>query len=170
MPDLRRALREEQAVLNSVVSESLRLFTPNAMMSRITTRATLLDDIPLPERCELVLCPFLAHREAKVFPRPTEFLPSRWQSTRPSPFEYFPFGAGGHTCIGRALGLKIITATLAFLMQRYELVLAYDQEIDWQIDIMFMPVNDAIVTLQEPGIADRKAGSLRGPVTELFRL
>ena len=170
MPELRRALRETRALLNWVINESLRLFTPNAVMSRITTRATLLNGIPLPERCELVLCPFLAHRDAEIFPRPTEFLPSRWQLTKPSPFEYFPFGAGGHTCIGRFLGLKIITATLAFLTQRYELVLALDQEIDWQIDIMFMPANDALMRLQEPGITDREAGSLRGPVTELFKL
>jgi len=172
MPELRRALRERinSPLLHSVVNESLRLFTPNALMSRITTRDTSLGDIPLPARCELVLCPFLAHRDAKVFPRPAEFLPVRWQSTKPSPFDYFPFGAGGHTCIGRSLGLKMITATIAFLMQRYELVLAGDQEIDWAIDIIFTPANDPIMTVQEPGMSDREAGRLLGPVSELFQI
>jgi cytochrome P450 len=172
MPELRRALRERinSPLLNSVVNESLRLFTPNALMSRITTRDTSLDGIPLPARCELVLCPFLAHRDANVFPKPAEFLPARWQSTKPSPFDYFPFGAGGHTCIGRSLGLKTIAATIAFLMQRYELVLAGDQEIDWTIDIIFSPANDPIVTVQEPGTSDRKPGRLLGPVSELFQI
>lgn len=170
MPELRRALRDESqsALLNSVVNESLRLFTPNALMSRITTRATFLGDIPLPARCELVLCPLLAHRDAKVFPRPAEFLPSRWQSTKPSPFEYFPFGAGGHACIGRSLGIKIIKAAIAFLIHRYELVLAFDQEIDWSIDIIFSPANDPIITVQTPGTTQLQAGTLLGPVTELF--
>jgi cytochrome P450 len=172
MPELRRTLRERinSPLLNSVINESLRLFTPNALMSRITTRDTSLNGIPLPARCELVLCPFLAHRDAKVFSKPTEFLPSRWQSTKPSPFEYFPFGAGGHTCIGRSLGLKIITATLAFLMPHYELVLAGDQEIDWTIDIIFTPANDPIMTVLDPGISDREAGRLLGPVSELFQI
>ena len=172
MPELRRTLRERinSPLLNSVINESLRLFTPNALMSRITTCDTSLNGIPLPARCELVLCPFLAHRDAKVFPKPTEFLPSRWQSTKPSPFEYFPFGAGGHTCIGRSLGLKIITATIAFLMQRYELVLAGDQELDWTIDIIFMPANDPIMTVQEAGTTQLETGRLLGPVSELFQI
>ena len=171
-PELRRALRVEPEgpLLNSVVNESLRLLTPNALMSRITTQDTLLSGIPLPARCELVLCPFLAHRDDKVFPNPTQFLPRRWQSTKASPFEYFPFGAGGHTCIGRALGIRIIKTTIAFLMQRYELVLAYDQEIDWSIDIIFTPANDPIMTLQEPGTTNLQPGTLLGPITELFYL
>src|ERR1051325_1669420 len=170
MPELRRTLRDELEQVRSVVNESLRLFTPNALMSRITVRDTSLSGIPLPARCELVLCPFLAHRDAKAFPRPTEFLPTRWHSTKPSPFEYFPFGAGGHTCIGRSLGLKIITTTMAFLMQRYELVLAGDQEVDWSIDIIFMPANDPIMIVQEAGTTHLEAGRLLGPVSELFQI
>lgn len=172
MPELRRALRDEaeRPLLNYVVNESLRLLTPNALMSRITTQDTLLSSIPLPARCELVLCPFLAHRDAKVFPSPTEFSPSRWQSTKASPFEYFPFGAGGHACIGRALGTKIIRTTLAFLLQRYELLLAADQEIDWSIDIIFTPANDPVMSLQEPGTTYLQPGTLLGPITELFHL
>ncbi len=170
IPELRHALRNEEqsALLNSVVNESLRLFTPNALMSRITTRATLLGDVSLPGRCEVVLCPLLAHRDATVFPQPAEFLPSRWQSTKPSTFEYFPFGAGGHACIGRSLGVKIIKTAIDFLLHRYELVLAFDQEIDWSIDIIFSPVNDPIMTVRAPAYTHVDAGTLHGPVTELF--
>jgi len=183
-PELQRALRDDLKrsqpttarrdaslpLVNSVVNESLRLFTPNALMSRITLRDAALNGISLPARCELLLCPFLEHRDSKVFPRPATFLPSRWHSTKVSPFEYFPFGAGGHACIGRALGLKIIRAAVAFLMKRYDLLLAFDQEIDWRIDIIFTPANDPIMTLQEPGATHLTAGTLRGPITELFHL
>jgi cytochrome P450 len=180
LPQLRRTLRDEceraltpessSPLLNSVIYESLRLFTPNALMSRITSRAALLNEVPLPERCELVICPLLAHRDAGVFPRPTEFLPSRWQSIKPSPFEYFPFGAGGHACIGRSLGIKSIRAAFAFLTQRYELVLASDQEIDWQIDIIFMPAMDPIMNLLKPGTTDDNAGRLLGQTRQLIDL
>src|SRR4030095_13351874 len=107
LPGLRRALRHEldQArradavpslpelgrltLLSSVVNETLRLLPPNALMVRVTTRGAPLQGVRLPERLALVLCPFLAHREAGRFPRPNEFLPSRWIGTRPSPFEFF---------------------------------------------------------------------------------
>jgi cytochrome P450 len=157
-------------LLDAVINESLRLLTPNALMVRVTTRPALLCGVRLPERCEIVLCPFLAHRDAERFPRPNEFLLSRWNGTRPSPYEYFPFGAGGHSCVGRFIATYVIKAALAFLMPRYELVLAEDQEIDWRIHIMFMPRNEPIMTVSAPGVSTLKGGKLLGPVGDLISL
>lgn len=184
-PDLRRALRYELnqpspaggvppaselgglLLLDSVIHESLRLLTPNALMVRVTTRAAFLQGVLLPERCEIVLCPFLAHRDPERFPRPNQFLPSRWSGPRPSPFEYFPFGAGGHSCVGYHLAMYVIKATLALLMPRYDLVLAEDQEIDWRIHIMFMPKSDPTMTVCAPGESTLRGGKLLGPVSDL---
>jgi cytochrome P450 len=188
LPDLRRALRQEldpalftSAVppsyqlarlnlLGAVINESLRLFPPNALMVRLTTRTTPLNGVRLPKLCELVLCPFLAHRDADRFERPNSFLPSRWSGTRPSPFEYFPFGAGGHACVGRYLATYMIKTALALLMPRYELVLADDQEIDWRIHIQFMPMDDPLMNVCTPDGSTLSAGKLLGPVSELMSL
>lgn len=188
LPNLRRALRHELeraapedamprsselarlTLLDSVINESMRLFPANALMVRVTTRPASLHGVQLPERCELVLCPFLAHRDAERFARPAEFLPSRWSGTKPSPFEYFPFGAGGHACVGRHLAMYLIKAALALLIRRYELVLADDQEIDWRIHIQFMPKNDPVMTVGAPGLSTLRAGKLLGPVADLISL
>jgi cytochrome P450 len=184
LPELRRALRLELArdshadaaagqhapLLGSVVNESLRVLTPNALMVRVTTRPASLGGVTLPERCEIVMCPFLAHREAERFPRPDEFLPSRWDTIRPSPYEYFPFGAGGHSCVGRPLATYIIKEALASLVSRFDLVLSEDQEVDWRIHIIFMPSNDPDVTIGDAGAPCIKAGKLLGPVGELVVL
>lgn len=185
LPELRRALRQELAgasldktaqaqrrhsLLDSVISECLRLLTPNALMVRVTTRPARLGGFRLPERCEVVLCPFLAHREPGPFPRPDHFMPSRWAAARPSPYEYFPFGGGGHSCVGRHLALYIIKAALALLLPRHDIVLDGDQEIDWRIHIMLMPRNDPAVTLRAPDAPTQGAGRLRGPVGELIKL
>jgi cytochrome P450 len=124
----------------------------------------------LPERCEIILCPFLAHRDAKSFPRPDEFLPSRWDTIKPSPFEYFPFGAGGHSCVGRMLATYMIKEALASLIPRYELVLAEDQEVDWRIHIIFMPRNEPAMKVCAPDAPTPRAGKLLGPVGELLTL
>jgi hypothetical protein len=55
-------------------------------------------------------------------------------------------------------------------MRRYEIVLAYDQEIDWRIDIVFMPANEPVMSLHRPRKTDGEAGTVLGPVTELFHL
>ncbi|HKE59398.1 MAG TPA: cytochrome P450 [Pyrinomonadaceae bacterium] len=168
MPSFSELARLTQ--LDSVINETLRLLPPNALMVRVTTRPTTLQDVRLPERCELVLCPFLAHRDAESFPRPNEFLPSRWNGIRPAPFEFFPFGAGGHACVGRHLATYMIKSALALLMPRYELVLAGDQEIDWRIHIQFMPRNDPLMTVHAPGRSTLRSGKLFGPVSEMISL
>src|SRR5262249_28318199 len=86
LPHLRRELRAERGTsLQWVINEVVRLLTPNAMMVRITTVRAKLDGVELPERCELVLCPFLAHRDPDRFPQPDRFLPQRWRDFKPSP-------------------------------------------------------------------------------------
>ncbi|HEX8178051.1 MAG TPA: cytochrome P450 [Pyrinomonadaceae bacterium] len=185
LPGLRRALRHELAqaehtvalpgagqtgrlsLLDTVINESLRLLTPNALMVRVTTRPAELNGVLLPARCELVLCPFLAHRDAERFPQPHEFWPARWHTIKPSPFEYFPFGAGGHACVGRLLAMSLLKAALTLIIPRYELVLAEDQALDWRIHIMFMPRTEPIMTVGAVGVETPKAGRLCGPLNEL---
>ncbi len=157
------------ALLDCVINESLRLLPPNAFMVRITTQPTSLNGVQLPACCEVVLCPFLAHRDSETFQRPNDFLPARWNEVPPSPFEYFPFGAGGHSCIGRGLATYLIKTALAFLLPRYDLVLANDQDVDWRVHIMFTPRRDPVVTIQSlDGSTRVKAGKLGGPVGKLL--
>ncbi len=185
LPQLRRDLRDElnqQAIddlvpaqfphlylLHAVINETLRLLTPNALMSRVTTQPVSLNGIQLPARAELVLCPFLAHREAKRFPQPDQFRPERWQDLKPSPFEYFPFGAGGHGCVGQRLAMYILKATLISLIRRFDLLLAGDQEVDWRIHIMLMPSAEIEIKVHECDKSTSEPGKLLGPVAELVR-
>jgi cytochrome P450 len=175
LPALRCALRDELSAgpaahpshLDRVISESLRLLPPNALMARITTRPLSLCGTELPANCEVVLSPFVAHRDAERFPDPRAFRPSRWIEARPSPFDYFPFGAGGHACVGRGLALHLMKRALSFLLTRYDLVLAGDQEIDWRVHIMFMPHDDPSFLVAGP---HSRGGKLRGAVGDLLSL
>lgn len=187
LPELRQKLRNEldetpsqnaeyvssvgrSSLFDAVINESLRLLTPNALMVRITTRPAMLCGVELPEQCEILLCPFLAHRDPARFPQPTKFLLSRWDAPRPSPFEYFPFGAGGHSCVGRHLAFNIIKSTLKCLMSRCDLVLAEDQEIDWSIHVMLTPSSDPLMKMNLGSDSSSKGGKLLGPVSELIDL
>jgi cytochrome P450 len=175
LPQLRQALREEIAsaghpsLLDSVIAESLRILPPNAIMVRVTARPVSLGGVELPARCEVILCPWVTHRDARLFPEPDAFRPSRWIDARPSPFEYLPFGAGGHLCVGRGLALGLMKAVLSFLVARYDLVLAGDQEVDWRVHIMFMPRNDPAFLIRAPH-ASGEGGTLRGPLAALLSL
>jgi cytochrome P450 len=172
LPELRRRLRQdhEQKLLDGVINETLRLLTPNALMTRLTTHSTTLNSFPIPESCEILLSPFLAHREPERFPRPNEFMPERWQGPKPPPFVYFPFGGGAHYCAGRSLATHIMKTSLAFLLRRFDLVLSFDQEVDWKIDIVLLPENDPLVSIRRPAAKSTSGGKLNGPASELIDL
>jgi cytochrome P450 len=147
-------------LLDSVINETLRILPPNALMVRITTKPTALNGMQLPSGCEVLLSPFISHRDETIFSRPDEFLPERWLGSPPSPFVYFPFGAGGHACVGRSLALDMIKTSLAFLLPRFDVLLTQTQEIDLSIRIMLMPDPDPQVifhplhsqSLPQPGM------------------
>lgn len=158
-------------LLERVIKESLRLLPPNAFMVRTTTRAARMGRVRLPPGCEIVLCPFLSHRDSEVFESPDHFCPSRWRAWSPSPFAYFPFGAGGHSCIGANLATQLIKETLAILLTRHDLLLAGDQQVDWRLHILFMAAGDPRVNVSSPSASVRApAGKLKGPVARLLIL
>lgn len=177
LPDLRRALRAsfecsgEVALLNRVISETLRMLPPNAFMVRTTSRPVILGGVELPIQCEIVLCPFVSHRDPECFPQPNCFMPDRWQGSAPSPFLYFPFGAGGHSCVGRALALSVIRAAVSGILAEYDLILAGEQEVDWRLHIIFMPSTDPLFAIQSVVRASHLVpGRLRGPIADMLQL
>jgi cytochrome P450 len=171
MPNLRRALRADRSLVDSVVDETLRLLPPNAFMVRTTTRPVALGETMLPANCEIVLCPFVSHRDPQYFRHPDHFMLDRWRERPPSPFVYFPFGAGGHACVGRAVALSAIRAAVNGLLTSYDLVLAGDQDVDWRLHIIFMPRLDPEIAVELANSSvPTRAGTLRGPIAGLLHL
>jgi cytochrome P450 len=186
-PGLRLALRRELAavphgvagrsdeadcpLLRAVIQETLRLLPPNAIMVRLTTRSAALLDHTLPPQCEIILSPYVAHRDPQEFPEPNLFNPQRWPGFRPAAYSYFPFSMGARHCIGRPLANVVLLSLLARILSHYDVTLARDQELDWKINITLMPAAEPVVRFVAPN-ANRTAptgGRLGGPVAALVR-
>jgi cytochrome P450 len=186
-PDLRTELRKELTercgersmpehvgdgdlpLLAAVIRESLRLLPPNALMVRLTTRPARLLGYELPAQCEVVVSPYVAHRDPQVFPDPDAFDPGRWRDLQPPPYSFIPFGMGARYCLGRQLASRTLLSLLARILCRHEVVLARDQELDWTINITMMPAGDPVVRLLPPTQAGRAGGRLGGAVATLMR-
>lgn len=172
LPGLRGRLRAADAagddgLADAVLAESLRVLTPNALMVRIARVPVRVGAHRLPARTEVLLCPFLSHRDPALFPEPTRFRPARWAGLRPSGYAYFPFGAGGHGCVGRNLALRTLRAVMAALRRRGDAVLVADTAIDWRVHVMLMPTIDPSMRLRA---CAQVGGALRGGVAEIVDL
>ena len=107
-----------------VLEESMRLYPPAHTLSR----AALDDDEVLgrriPARAQILIVPWLLHRNPKLWDRPGEFDPERFAPERAGSrhrFAYIPFGAGQRICIGAAFAMAEAMLLLATIAQRYRL-------------------------------------------------
>ncbi|MFJ3306610.1 cytochrome P450 [Streptomyces sp. NPDC086549] len=102
----------------AVVQETLRLYPPAWLMTRVASTATTLGGWSLGPDDELLLNPYLIHRDPRWWQRPDEFDPGRWSNGRPAPGPaYLPFGAGPRVCLGSALAVRQLTLTTSRLAQ-----------------------------------------------------
>lgn len=162
---------EESALptVRATVLESLRVLPPNAVMVRLTTRESEILGRPVPEGCEIVLSPYVAHRDASEWTDPDCFDPSRWRGLTPAPYVYLPFGAGNRYCLGKHFASHLLVSLLARILGEFEVVFPAEQPIDWKIHINLMPAEDPAVRFAPARAALEHGGpSLHGPAIDLI--
>lgn len=117
-------------LLDGVIRESLRLMSPVPMSARVVMERTELRGHVLPKDTQLLVSLFHTHRAPQVFPHPNAFDPYRWETCKPGPYEYVPFGAGVRTCIGAPFATAELKITLAMLLQRFRFELLPGTRVD----------------------------------------
>lgn len=113
-------------LVDRIVKESMRLIpaTP-ALFIRVCTQEAPLGGYTLPERANVVLSPYITHRDPSLYPTPLRFKPERWEHVQPTIYEYLPFGAGPRVCIGAGFASMSLRIVLPMILQRYRLTLAH---------------------------------------------
>jgi len=73
---------------------------------------------------------YVTHHMPELYHQPQTFDPYRWETLRPSAYEYFPFNAGPRRCLGAEFAMMEMKITLAILLQKYHFTLIPNQRID----------------------------------------
>ncbi len=107
-----------------VYTETLRLYPPLWILTRVTTRDTHLGGQPLPRGTVIVFSPYAAGRNPDLFPNPDTFDPDRWLPDRATVLPrgaFVPFGAGNRKCIGDDFATMEAILTVAAIASRWTL-------------------------------------------------
>ena len=106
----------ESKILDGVLKETLRLNPSLWILPRMAAVDVTIGEYFIPKGANIIMSPFVTHRDASIYHNPNSFIPSRWDGD----FEknlprgaYIPFSAGPRKCIGdqfALLEMKIIIA------------------------------------------------------------
>ncbi|NJM36130.1 MAG: cytochrome P450, partial [Rhodomicrobium sp.] len=110
------ALRLTQQVLN----ESMRLYAPVPVVSRIASRDMEIGGMEIPRDTFTVIPIYCIHRHRALWSDPDRFDPSRFDPEREAAYpraQFMPFGAGPRICLGSTFAMAEATAILATLVR-----------------------------------------------------
>lgn len=115
-------------LLNAVLKESLRLYTPlPAFEPRSLSTDTVIDGFAIPAGTIVGMSPYCMHREESVFPESRVFRPERWLNSdgsslltesAPQNKWFWAFSSGARMCIGMHLAnVEMLSLTAAVFRQ-----------------------------------------------------
>ena len=133
-----------------VVQETLRLFPPAWLMTRMGREDDEIMGYHIPARTPIYLCQYITHRHPDFWDNPEGVDPERFSPERSvgrHRWAYFPFGGGPRQCIGSAFALMEAQLALATIAQHCRLDLVPGQRIVLDPKITLRPRYGLLMTL-----------------------
>lgn len=136
-----------------VIDETLRLYSPVAVMARDAVAADALGEYAVAPGNLIMVLPFMTHRHPEFWEQPDAFDPEHFAPERVKArprYAYMPFGAGPRTCLGMHFALLEAVLILADVAQRYRIALANPkQTLDYDWAGTLRPKGDLPMTLSK---------------------
>ncbi len=117
----RAADEGDEAYLEAVVKESMRLRPVIGEVARRLTRPTTVAGYDLPAGVVVFPSIELVHRRPGSYPSPRTFRPERFLGSTPPPATWIPFGGGIRRCLGAALAMVEAKAVLKVVLRRVDI-------------------------------------------------
>ncbi|MEU9001179.1 cytochrome P450 [Streptomyces sp. NPDC048551] len=131
--------------LTQVLKEAMRLYPAAPVIGRKAVAATEVGGHLIPAGADVILAPWVTHRDPRHWPDPDRFDPARFtpeaEAARPR-YAWFPFGGGPRACIGQHFSMLESVIALAMVLRAYTF-----EAVDTEVPV------DAGITLRTTGPA-----------------
>ena len=137
-------------LLRNVINETLRLYPVFPYHLRVALEDTTLPTGGGPDGSKPIFCRkgslfdgnfAVLHRRKDIWGADAdEFKPERWESFRPKPVEFMPFGGGPRACAGRQKALMETSFLVVRMVRAFEKVEARDER-EWQGEVQITGKN-----------------------------
>jgi cytochrome P450 len=124
---------DQMPYLNGFLQEVLRLYPPAGFFSRTNTGPETLGGVTIPAGTRLGISAHILQRHPKYWDDPNTFIPERWINVSEAEaerrrFAYFPFSAGGRSCIGARFATCEAQLIVAALVRAFRIEIAPSQK------------------------------------------
>jgi sterol 14-demethylase len=130
--DLTYQSLREMPHLESAIKEALRLHPPLILLLRVAQVDVEVGGFRIPAGDLVGATPAVSNRSPEAFADPESFDHARYLDPRAedlaNPWDWIPFGAGRHRCVGAAFAMMQLKAIFAVLLTRFRFELAQDPE------------------------------------------
>ncbi|HVR10173.1 MAG TPA: cytochrome P450 [Thermoanaerobaculia bacterium] len=103
-----------------VVREALRLWPVAWLLGRRPARPHKVAGESVTPDDQVVVCPYLVHRDARHWEDPHSFRPERWAAVDDH-HAFLPFGWGPHRCVAAALAMQVVEDIVRIVVDEYRL-------------------------------------------------
>jgi cytochrome P450 len=110
--------------LDQVIKETLRLYPPIHLGSRIAETDIQYQQYTIPAGSRVLYSIYLTHRHKHYWTNPGQFDPERFtpeNARQRPPYTFLPFGGGARNCIGTAFAQVEAKIVLARILQKFDL-------------------------------------------------
>jgi len=117
----------ELGYLEQVIHETLRLYPPIHLGSRVAAADLQFAGYRIPAGQRILYSIYLTHRDPRYWVNPSTFDPNRFSPEHERqrvPYAFLPFGGGARNCIGTAFAQVEAKVILARILQKYHLTFA----------------------------------------------
>jgi len=158
-------------LLEATIKETLRLMPPAPWSVRIAVQPTELGGYHLPAGTEAILSVYHTHHMPELYEQPEVFNPYRWIGIERDTFEFNPFLAGPHMCIGAPFAMLEMKLVLAMILQRHRLEFIPGTRVDRLVGLTMSLKGGLPMLLQKQDREfSRGVGGVRGNVREMVTL
>lgn len=135
-------VNEDNGVMKQCFDESLRLHPPLVFIDRLLRTEVNIEDYVLPANSEVLICPYIIHRDPRYWSIETAYIPNRKETlmySKCNTYEYFPYGGGPMKCMGEKISIIERNILLSEILSKYEIRIYQDKEVEEDNALVLRP-------------------------------